>query len=232
MRRPRAVLLDFGGTLDSAGVHWSTLLARAFVAAGVTLERRLLDQAFLAADQELARASDVAGLGLGAHVERQARLMLDRLGLEAARAPEIAGPVVAEARAYLARSRALLESHRVEFTFALVSNFTANLERIVAEVGIAPLLGAVLCSAVEGVSKPDPALFRRALERLSAAPAEAAMVGDSLPSDIMPAKALGLTTVWIRGDQVFGRGDESAADHVVPDLAGALDWLRAGSGDR
>ena len=44
--------------------------------------------------------------------------------------------------------------------------------------------------------KPSPALFRRALDRLPAG-ARTVFVGDSLERDIVPAKALGLATVWI-----------------------------------
>ena len=45
------------------------------------------------------------------------------------------------------------------------------------------------------VGKPEAPLFHIALERLGLAPAEAAMVGDSLPSDIAGARAVGMRTV-------------------------------------
>jgi len=72
------------------------------------------------------------------------------------------------------------------------------------------------------VAKPNPEIFRWALSRLGISPRATAMIGDSLPSDIMPAKALGLTTVWLKGDVVFGPADEGAADYVVPNLEQAL----------
>ena len=45
------------------------------------------------------------------------------------------------------------------------------------------------------VGKPEPPLFRMALERLGVEPAAAAMVGDSVPSDIAGARAVGMRTV-------------------------------------
>jgi FMN phosphatase YigB (HAD superfamily) len=47
------------------------------------------------------------------------------------------------------------------------------------------------------VGKPQPHLFRVALERLGLAPQAVAMVGDSLHSDIRGAQGVGLRTVWI-----------------------------------
>jgi HAD superfamily hydrolase (TIGR01450 family) len=45
------------------------------------------------------------------------------------------------------------------------------------------------------VGKPAPPLFRIALARMGLAPGEAAMVGDSLPSDIAGGRAAGMQTV-------------------------------------
>jgi HAD superfamily hydrolase (TIGR01509 family) len=56
---------------------------------------------------------------------------------------------------------------------------------------------AIAVSADLLVRKPHPALFQRALEALTLAPEEAAMVGDSLRTDILGAKPLGIFTVWL-----------------------------------
>ena len=45
------------------------------------------------------------------------------------------------------------------------------------------------------VGKPEPPLFRIALERLGLSPEMTAMVGDSVPSDIRGARAVGMRTV-------------------------------------
>jgi len=64
--------------------------------------------------------------------------------------------------------------------------------------GCGALVAAV--SAASGVSpvvvgKPEPPLFRMALERLGVVPADAAMVGDSVPSDMRGGRAVGMRTV-------------------------------------
>jgi len=88
---------------------------------------------------------------------------------------------------------------------------------------MAKLVSAVADSARLGFGKPDPRIFQAALKSLGAAPADAAMVGDSLEKDCAPAHALGLKTVWYRpvSDDTNGhaRGEGSAsADYVVSNL--------------
>ena len=65
-----------------------------------------------------------------------------------------------------------------------------------------PGCGAIVAavSAAAGVTpvvvgKPQPPLFRIALRRLGLAPAEAAMVGDSVESDVAGGRAVGMRTV-------------------------------------
>ena len=255
------MLLDFGGTLDADGVHWSTLYARAFAAAGLVLERKDLDRAFLKSEDEFEAAPGVEALDLDGHVAWQVHRMLElllkaghlsgqcveeltgvvnpspsapdsrflapgsrllapgTLKLATARLTELA---VQPMRQTLSTSCQLLRQYRDRFSFAIVSNFTPNLHVILDREGVAPLVDHVLCSSSVGLRKPDLEIFRMALDQLGVRPQEAGMVGDSLTADIMPAKALGLTTCWIRGDRVFIKGDESAANHEVSGLSQAL----------
>lgn len=47
------------------------------------------------------------------------------------------------------------------------------------------------------VGKPSPSIFRSAIERLGCRPEEAAMIGDSLRSDIQGGLDAGMVTVWV-----------------------------------
>lgn len=77
----------------------------------------------------------------------------------------------------------------------------------------------IAVSADMGVRKPYPALFWQALNGLHVAPKQAAMVGDSLRTDILGAQKLGLFTVWLprpkQREQVRAYL-ASAADESVP----------------
>lgn len=64
--------------------------------------------------------------------------------------------------------------------------------------GLAPLVDGSVVSDAIGLRKPDPEIFRRALDLLAAPdPARVVMVGDDPRADIEPAAALGLRTAWV-----------------------------------
>jgi putative hydrolase of the HAD superfamily len=223
----RALLVDYGGTLDSEGKHWSTQFAESFAQAGVLLDRGTLDRAFLTADRAIAEDPRSATMGLADYVREYARRMLADLDdREPTRVERIADDFVSRAREHLRASAAQLAGVRAGFRLALVSNFTANLPLILKETGLAAGFDAVVCSAIEGVKKPDASIFRVALDRLGVAAAQAVMIGDSLGNDIVPAKQLGMTTVWLCGDRTYLGGRRGDADHVVSSFEQAIALVR------
>jgi putative hydrolase of the HAD superfamily len=78
---------------------------------------------------------------------------------------------------------------------AVVSNFDHRLPAILAGLGVAQLLEAVVLPADAGAAKPDPRIFRVALDRLGALPAEAVCVGDDRERDLAAARALGVRAI-------------------------------------
>jgi len=66
------------------------------------------------------------------------------------------------------------------------------------------------------VGKPEPPLFKIALERLGLTAAATAMVGDSIPSDIRGAQAVGMPAVLYAPD---GGASDNVADVVVRSFA-------------
>jgi putative hydrolase of the HAD superfamily len=80
---------------------------------------------------------------------------------------------------------------------AVVSNWDVSLHDVLERTALRPLVDAVLISAELGVAKPDPAIFRAALDRLGAPPEGAVHVGDSLEHDVAGARAAGLEAVLV-----------------------------------
>jgi len=79
----------------------------------------------------------------------------------------------------------------------VVSNWSETLEELLGRLGLARRFRVVLASAREGVEKPEPELFRRALERAGVAAAEALHVGDQIEKDVAGARAAGITPVLL-----------------------------------
>ncbi len=65
------------------------------------------------------------------------------------------------------------------------------------------------------VMKPDIRIFEYALDKANCTPQEACMIGDRLDNDILPAKALGMKTVWIK--QGFGALQKPLSKSEEPD---------------
>ena len=72
------------------------------------------------------------------------------------------------------------------------SNWDASLPDALERTGLAPYLDGAVSSAVVGAAKPDPAVFRAALELAGCEPAEAFHVGDSPQADVEGARAAGI----------------------------------------
>ncbi len=194
-----AVLFDFGGTLDADGLPWKERVFRLFAEEGVVVSRERFDPLFYAADDALVgtlpRTSSF-------------RQTITRLVADVAAALELPDGTVAErvarrfldaALAGLADNTPLLARLARRYRLGIVSNFYGNLARVCDDAGIGPLFGVLVDSAEVGCAKPDPRIFRVALEALGVGPAASTFVGDSLPRDMAGARAVGMRHIWLVG---------------------------------
>ncbi len=195
----KALLIDYGGTLDGDGTHWSRRFDAAFRTQGFEYSDEHLARAFRASEDAMAVDPAVRLMGLESSLRRQAGLMLASLGLPAEPGTEAATRfLVAETRDFLARNAAVLRLLKERYRLGILSNFNGNLERTLRDEGLRPLVHGVFDSDVVGLRKPDPAFFRYALDALETEPQAAAMIGDSVDMDLRPARDLGMATVWVR----------------------------------
>jgi putative hydrolase of the HAD superfamily len=104
----------------------------------------------------------------------------------------------------------------------LVSNFEPWLDEVLALQGIADRFAAVAISGTLGVAKPDPRIFKAALDEAGAEPAATVHVGDQPVNDVAGALAAGITPVLI---DRFGRHPGAGGAHRVEDLAGLLELV-------
>jgi len=79
----------------------------------------------------------------------------------------------------------------------IISNWDSRLEGVLSGLGLRDLLDDVVCSAVEGLHKPDPRIFELACARLGVEPGRCAHVGDHYHADVLGARAIGMTPVLI-----------------------------------
>jgi putative hydrolase of the HAD superfamily len=87
---------------------------------------------------------------------------------------------------------------------AVVSNSDGRIGEVLAATGMAPHLELVVDSHYEGVEKPDPEIFRRALARLGVGAERCAYVGDIYSIDVLGARGAGLEPVIIDPTGAYG----------------------------
>ena len=176
----KGYLLDYGGTLDTAGCHWGKFIWHGYERCRVGVAWDDFREAYVHTERALGQGGIILpamtfretlatkiGMQIGRLREREAlssdsdtraleeRLLLDLYG-EVLRQMETNRPVLAQLA-----DRAPL---------ALVSNFYGNLPIVVEEMGIGSYFQTVVESAAEGIRKPDARLFGIALDRLGSSP--------------------------------------------------------------
>ena len=111
------------------------------------------------------------------------------------------------------------------YRLGIVANQPLGSEARLAGFGLRDCFEVICASDEEGVAKPDPEIFRRAITRAGCNPAESVMIGDRTDNDIAPAKALGMQTVLIRqgyGGYHVVHSPEEAPDETVDTLTELL----------
>ena len=198
----RTLFLDAGGVLIDP--NWDrvadTLRRHGTAATGADLRaaepyaKRLIDQpAHVRATDDAARGADLF------------HLVLDRCRI--ARSPATAA-ALDEVRSYHAQHNvwevvvdgartALDELRRAGLTLVVVSNANGRLHALLERLDLLRQFDVVIDSYLEGVEKPDPRLFRVALERAGAEPETTLHAGDLYHIDVVGARAAGLRQALI-----------------------------------
>jgi len=95
-------------------------------------------------------------------------------------------------------------------------------------LGIRLYFGAILVSEAEGIKKPDPEIFHRALRKLGTSPENAVFVGDNPEADIHGAAAAGMRAVWMQNSWWPEPSDVNATINRLSELPEVIDKLNMG----
>jgi HAD superfamily hydrolase (TIGR01509 family) len=202
MRRPRAVLLDAGGTL----IHpdHAYLLARV-AEEGIAADEDVYRLARSKADANVRQilASDDPGTD-DSRVFAWFVTLLTELGVPEHRLPAVGADIRAR------HAEGTLWTHTVPGTLemlrdlkaaglrlAVISNADGRVARYLAHAGLADEFEFIIDSGAVGVEKPDRRIFDMALERLGLGPDEVVYVGDSWEIDVVGATAAGIRAIYL-----------------------------------
>ena len=201
----RACVFDAGGTL----VHpdWPRLAALAEEFAG----RRLGEEEMRRAFGEMLKCVGAGGRAPDGRVIDQTgahwtfREMYGGLGLDKSACETLVGRINmthAERHVWCGvdpdAGRVIDELKRAGLLVAVISNTEdGRLRDSLAASGLAESFDLLVDSHLVGFRKPDPAIFRHALERLGVEAGEAVFVGDSYAHDALAARDAGMRAVLL-----------------------------------
>jgi putative hydrolase of the HAD superfamily len=203
-----AVFLDAGNTLITLD---HALVCEVLAAEGLHVQPAVLARAEAAARPAVSRM-----LGGGASSEQLDTFtfyvwrILERLGRPAhdGATGDLAARVVRALRHGVATQRlwsqvlpdvpeALQMLRDAGFCLVVVSNSDGTVEDGLSGVGLRAFLHGVVDSAVVGAEKPDPAIFRHALDLAGTEPDRTLHVGDLFSVDVLGARAAGVHAVLL-----------------------------------
>lgn len=199
----KGVLLDYGGTIDTNGLHWGSVLWKSYQKYDMPVDRETFSKAYSYGERALA-IHPIIQPGhtfldtLQLKVDRQFQFLKDNgFKVEDAFIEMIAADCNHFAKTTVAQAAPILKELAESFPLVLVSNFYGNINSVLSDFGIDKYFNAVVESAVVGVRKPSPAIYQLGVDALQL-PAEACVViGDSYSKDIIPAKETGCKTIWL-----------------------------------
>jgi HAD superfamily hydrolase (TIGR01549 family) len=85
-------------------------------------------------------------------------------------------------------------------SLGVVANQMSEAEDALRQTGLLQYFDFLALSERVGAWKPDPAIFHWALAQAGCQPEEVIMVGDRIDTDIIPARRLGMWTLWFHAD--------------------------------
>ncbi len=189
----KAVLFDFGGTLDSDGLTWPARFFPLYRESGLDVPQDVFLKAFYRCDDHLAERFSLAGTGLERTLELQVGCVLEELpGRRVELTKTISRRFLEDCRRFFTRNKPVLERLRKRYKLGIVSNFYGNLPDILASEGMDGFFDVVAESARLGHTKPAKEIFLHATGALGVEPADCLMVGDSVPRDMKGAEGLAM----------------------------------------
>ncbi len=110
------------------------------------------------------------------------------------------GPERVEWRVYDDVPGALEELNDFGLILGVISNFSPVLKEIFGRLGLEHHFQVILSSSDVRVLKPDPEIFRIALERAGTRPEESVYVGNAYDPDVVGSRKAGMTPVLLDRD--------------------------------
>lgn len=232
----KGILFDYGGTIDTNGLHWANVLWESYQRNQVNVDREAFAEAYKYGEKALAikpiiQPHHVFYDVLFLKVQQQFSFLKEQgFELDEAAIEAIASECNQFARTNVEKAAPVLAQLAQGYPLVMVSNFYGNINQVLLDFGISSYFQAVVESAVVGVRKPNPQIYQLGVDLLGLAPQECVVIGDSYSKDIQPAKAIGCRSIWlnVKGWEDAGetKMEVSDANAEITDFAQIPDTIK------
>jgi putative hydrolase of the HAD superfamily len=201
----KAILFDFGGTIDTNGVHWSEKFWNSYRPYNLPLTKAVFEDAYRYSEKKMKNIilkNDDMRMMLHKQYAEQMKYLVKESNISY-------DPFIVDKLTETCYEDVLRNTKKAEKVFkklinekynlGIVSNFTGNLGAVLKGLQIEHYFTAVVDSTIIGYEKPALEIYHHAAKMLKVEPKDICMVGDSYSRDIQPAKKLGCFTVWLNG---------------------------------
>lgn len=118
-------------------------------------------------------------------------------------------------------TKEILEKLSKKYKLGLIANQPASTRKIMEDAGLVDYFAHFKVSDDHGFSKPDVRYFKAVLDETGADPERSMIIDDNIERGLLPAKKIGMTTVWykLRDRQDYPK---DKLDHIVTELVELL----------
>lgn len=230
----KGIIFDYGGTIDTNSRHWAEVIWEKYQEIGLDILKEDFREAYVHGERTLAKFplvkpehnfNDVLHIKLNIQIDYLVEK--GKLNSQEAKENKFADKIADLCYDYvisvLERTRPVVAKLAERYRLVLVSNFYGNIETILDDFELRSYFSSIVESAVVGVRKPDPAIYRLGVEVMGYPAEEVLVVGDSFSKDVVPAKTVGCKVAWLKGEGWGGEEiDESLPDFIFTDLPDLL----------
>ncbi|MFV0536479.1 MAG: HAD family hydrolase [Dysgonomonas sp.] len=228
LQKIKGIIFDYGGTIDSNGKHWAEVLWDAYQDQKVPVAKDQFREAYVYAERYLAtnpliEAKDNFYILLGKKVRIQIKYLINN-GLLAKDDKSEEYILAISEQCYnfvknlLRKEIAILATLKNRYPIVLVSNFYGNVQSVLSDFGLLDYFDSIIESAIVGIRKPNPAIFKLGIEALNLPASSVVVIGDSYAKDIIPASENGCQTIWLKGLGWEKDEEDAEADLIISDF--------------
>lgn len=206
MNSIKGIIFDYGGTIDTNGIHWGEFIWEEYRKAGIDITREKYRETYVHGERFLAKNPVIEPTDtFHTLLRKKLAIHFDYLRdtqpeteFKESKAVEIADACYKNVENTLKTACKVIEELSIRYPIVLVTNFYGNMPTVLKEFNLSGYFKEIVESSVVGLRKPDPALFALGVEALGLKPQEIVVIGDSYRKDIYPASTLGCRTIWLK----------------------------------